>query len=222
MHSSRPSSLPKPSNFAPRTAIIAVGLASTILFMQTGRAAAVEIPSVTLSPSPAAPFIGTGTTIAVTFQNTGTSPGYGPYADLQLPPGLTYSSANFLGTGVTPLLIQTCASGTFTHPLTGLATPCATGSQVIVLQYPFGSFTPGQPSATINVATTLAASPASLVGASMPITASSGFAYGFSPTGTVPTTATLTTTSITPILYTLSKSVAAPDNETATGPNEYE
>jgi hypothetical protein len=40
-----------------------------------------------------------------------------------------------------------------------------------------------------------------------------------SPTGTVPTTATLTTTSITPILYTLSKSVAAPDNETATGPN---
>ncbi len=79
MHSSRPSFLPKPLNFAPRTAIIAVGLASTILFMQTGRAVAVEIPSVTLSPSPAAPFIGTGTTIAVTFQNTAANQklGYG-------------------------------------------------------------------------------------------------------------------------------------------------
>ncbi len=135
------------------------------------------IPAVSLN-LPAEPFIGQNVNFSVVFDNTGTDPGYGPFADLVLPrngadgaagtatpDGLTFVSATYLGTSVTSTVFQfpdddgpgPGTTGTVEHPyaLDSLGDPLmvtgTAGDQLVVFQLPFGSFVPAQPEAAIQV-----------------------------------------------------------------------
>ncbi|MFN8480950.1 MAG: isopeptide-forming domain-containing fimbrial protein, partial [Kouleothrix sp.] len=172
----------------------------------------------------------------VTFDNVDTTdPGYGPYIDLILPAagadgagaatddGITFSSATYLGTPLTPVIPPfICSGGTFTHPLTGLATACTNDTQIVVLQLPFGSFTASQPPAPIQVAANV--SNLADVGAAMTLQARAGFAYGNDPllnpaTDPPLVQATPASATFTPELFKLKKTYLGFEDEVATGPN---
>ena len=196
-------------------------------------------PSVAIN-APADSFIGEAIKkFSVSFTNSGSSPGYGPYVDLVLPatvtgingpePGIAFTNAKYLGAAVTSTVLTFPSGGTgcVAHPyaVDSTNTPlqiCGTsGYQLVVLQLPFGSFTPGQPTATIDIAATIN-SDVDLT-PNLPITASAGFRYGNDPLDNPATDPSIVgsavTTSIKPILYRLTKKYIGPEDETATGPN---
>ncbi|MEM8535736.1 MAG: hypothetical protein AAGF95_33225, partial [Chloroflexota bacterium] len=187
---------------------------------------------------PAEHFIGEPLNFTVSFDNADPDTadvGYGPYIDLILPAagvdgsggavddGITFIDANYLGAPLTPVIPPfICSGGTFTHPLTGIATPCVDGTQVVVLQLPFGSFTPDQPAADITVNADL--SNLADLSAPLDIEATAGFIYGNDPLdnpGSDPpiVQSPSTSASVTPTLLTLTKNYIGPEDETATGPN---
>ena len=82
---------------------------------------------------------------------------------------------------------------------------------------PFGSFTPDQPIAVLD--TTVTMSNLADVGVALSVSATPGFAYGDSPTGTVPIFGSVVSASVTPQIARIQKTYEGPENETATGPN---
>ncbi|TWT50242.1 Serine-aspartate repeat-containing protein D precursor [Rubripirellula amarantea] len=108
-----------------------------------------------------------------------------------------------------------------------------TGDVLVVLELPFGSFSPGQPAAAIAVS----ASVSDLADLSTPMTvqARSGFRFGEDPidnpdadavlvddngidvTGESPSTQWSDTMDVTPTLMSVSKTYSGPESETATG-----
>jgi hypothetical protein len=125
-------------------------------------------PNVTLS-APATAKIGDTVSVAATFDNTaGTNPGFAPYIDVVVDKtgadgddGLTFQGATYLGANVTSTVLTFDAFGNATHPYAKDASGNAlvisapsgygAGDQLIVLQLPFGSFTPQQPGAAVNL-----------------------------------------------------------------------
>ncbi|NOK83600.1 MAG: hypothetical protein GFH27_549305n176 [Chloroflexi bacterium AL-W] len=188
---------------------------------------------------PTEQFIGEPLSFTVSFDNAdpdSADVGYGPYVDLILPAagvdgagaavddGISFIDANYLGAPLVPISPSPfiCAGGTFTHPLTGLATPCVNGTQVVVLQLPFGSFAPDQPVADITVNADL--SNLADLATPLDIQARAGFIYGNDPfdnPGSDPpiVQASPASASVTPTLLTLTKDYIGPEDETATGPN---
>ncbi|MGO9601742.1 MAG: hypothetical protein ACLP7Q_27535 [Isosphaeraceae bacterium] len=131
------------------------------------------IPQVALT-IPTEALIGTQVNFTVGFQNASTTTtGYAPYVDLILPrtgdegpspsnpDGITFASATYLGQAITSTVLTFDAAGHATHPYAvdtsgnHLVISGTPGDQLAVLQLPFGSFTPGQPTATINVTVNL-------------------------------------------------------------------
>ncbi len=181
--------------------------------------------------------------------------GYGPFIDLVFPvngedgdaglnpppDGLDFVSASYLGTPIDASLITELTfpgpAGSITcvdHPLateppnTPLQVCGPSGDKLVVIQLPFGSFTPDQPPATVTVNTSM--SNLADLGMGMSIYARGGFQYGLDPlnnpccdTSLVefsnPDSSTWTSGAITPTLVTLEKSNDGPEGETATGPN---
>lgn len=175
--------------------------------------------------------------------------GFAPYIDLvlsqngadgsgpgNLPPnqndGISFAGASFLGQAVHSTVIEFDATGEATHPLARDSTGAlrivraadygaAPGDQLVVLQLPFGSFTPEQ--TPVSIAVNLTTSPLADVGTPLPITAVGGFAFGRdplnNPTTDPPILGTPAQFAITPTLLQLSKSFSGADGETATGPN---
>lgn len=191
---------------------------------------AAPTPSTTIA-APALAMLGEPVTLTVSFSNTGSvgEVGYGPYLNVELPiegadgagaatdDGLSFTSASYLGTTLTPLIAPFLCTGTYTHPLTGLSTACTSGRQVVILQLPFGSFAVGQPGADVQI--TAALSNLADVGTALQIRATGGFAYGSIPTGNTPIIGSTATATVTPQLFTLTKTYIGPEDETATGPN---
>ncbi len=199
------------------------------------------VPSVTVT-APAKPLLGQVVALTATFDNTSaTDTGYGPYVDVYLPAtgadgagaatddGLTFvnGSATYLGAAVTTTVLTFDAAGHATHPYAKTNTGASlvingtAGDQLVVFQLPFGSFTPNQPAAPINFSAQL--SNLADVGSPLTIRAGGGFQYGNdalnNPTSDPSLTSTLNTTTITPTLFTLTKTYLGPEDETATGPN---
>ena len=195
-------------------------VAALLIWKPNLAAAANGTPTITLTPPSSSPYIGTTQTFAITFSNSGTAPGYGPYVDVELPFGVLYAGASLFGEALAPAADPfVCTLGSYKHPLTNLTTACTIGTQVIVLQYPFGSFVPSQTPSVVQLTTLITSTVPALVGVPLPIQATPGFIYGDSPTGTVATAGTLVSVTTTPILYTLHKTYIGPEDETATGPN---
>ncbi|MCU0477793.1 MAG: hypothetical protein MUE92_03465, partial [Chloroflexi bacterium] len=214
-------------------ALATVALLSSVA-LTTVLAADPPVPSVGIA-APATPLIGEAVGIDVTFTNASpTQAGYGPYVDLRLPlgadgdDGLTFSGATYLGAPVTALQRTADGSGCVTHPYAVNATGAAVvvcglapGQSFVVLRLPFGSFTPGQPAATIRVTAQL--SPFADAGVALPIGASGGFQFGgdplANPAADPSVIGPVVTTSVSPTPIRLTKTYGGPENETATGPN---
>jgi len=193
---------------------------------------------------PGSVLIGESFTVSVTFDNAASdATGYGPYLDLFLPvqgadgdpttdpveapDGVTYAgSATYLGVGVNVIELTLACDGSDVHPFTGLPITCPAGvgigDELLVIELPFGSFTPTQPPATVDVAVEL--SNLANLGVALPIYAAAGFRYGADPLDNPSTDppiiqAAPVDSEVTPTLVSLSKSYLGPENETATGPN---
>jgi large repetitive protein len=212
-----------------------------LLFHSVAQAAAT--PSATLVVSSTMP-IGADFSFTVTFDNTGTNTGYGPFVDLILPvtgtdgagaaldDGIDFSSAAYLGQPVVatqltfpPGVAPTCAAHPYAVDNTGAPIQvCGTpGDKLIVLQLPFGSFTPAQPPAEIVVNAHMS----NLADLNVPLTiqARSGFQYGTDPLANPTVDPSITgsfagaSVNTTATLFTLTKNYIGPEDETATGPN---
>ncbi len=181
---------------------------------------------------PASGFIGEPFSVSVTFDNTGSAAGFGPYVILYLPAGgvdgddgISFSGGGtFLGVPTLKAVIPVADGGSFTNPLTGLSVTAPSGDgdlEAVVLQLPFGSFTPGQPAAPISVDVTL--SDEADLGEALTVSAFAGFSLGcdaLDNAGSDPPVAGATVTAdFSPILATMTKAFSGPENETATGPN---
>jgi large repetitive protein len=190
---------------------------------------------------PADPLIGETLVFPVTFDNTGTATGYGPFIDLVLPAtgadgagaavddGITFVSATYLGQPVTSVVLTFNGAGQATHPYAVNAsgvplvvTGGTPGDQLVVLQLPFGSFTTTQPSAALQVTTTL--SNLADLGTPLNIRARAGFQYGADPLNNPPADPSIVgaftaNQPVTPAIWRLTKTYIGPEDETATGPN---
>lgn len=200
---------------------------------------AAALPSVTLSVPPSVQ-IGADFAFTATFDGNGTT-GYGPFIDLIFPStgadgndGISFTNATYLGQALTAKQFIFPAGGCVSHPYAEDTTHaalqvCGTpGDTLVVLQLPFGSFTPGQPPLRATVNATL--SNLADLGTPLTIRARGGFQYGndaldnpccdpsiVSPAST--NSALWPGSPLTPSLISLTKTYIGPEDETATGPN---
>lgn len=206
------------------------------------------VPDVTIT-APTNVLIGTNFTFELDFSNTGSMTGYGPYVDLYLPTngkdgvngvgtdGVTFVSASYLGTALTATVLTFDASGNATHPyaVNSAGNPIIVnastfggqaGDELVVLQLPFGSYTPGQPVAPITVTASLSNLADVGAGKQLNIEARAGFQYGLTPVVDPATDPSIVggidangSQNINPQVYTLTTAYNGPEGETATGPD---
>ncbi|MFM8290920.1 MAG: beta strand repeat-containing protein, partial [Planctomycetia bacterium] len=184
-------------------------------------------------------FIGTEIPLSVTFDNTGTDIGYGPFIDVIMPAsgnapplpnnGVSFKtgSATYLGTAVPTTVLTFGPTGQVNHPFakTALGNPVVIsgdpGDQLVVFQLPFGSYGPAQPPATVSFNGII--SSGAQPGSDYNVTATGGFQYQVDGSGN-PTVdqadfGATTTDPVEAQLFTIAKTSSAPGGETATGPN---
>ncbi|PDV99309.1 SdrD B-like domain-containing protein, partial [Candidatus Chloroploca asiatica] len=225
--------------------LILVGMATPPrpVFAQSGDA----IPLATLSAPNTVP-IGEAFSFAVTFVNGSTTQtGYGPFIDLIFPAtgadgddGITFVDANYLGAPVTTVSLTfpgtdpSSPPSCVAHPYARLQDGsfqqvCGTpGDTLVVLQLPFGSFTPGQPAVELTVNAQLSV----LADLDVPLTirARGGFQFGNTPLDdwccdevllnpASGDSADWPEVTVAPVLMSLTKTYLGPEDETATGPN---
>lgn len=196
------------------------------------------VPAAAVTGLPAEVLVGEPASFTVSFDNTSpTDTGYGPYLDLFLratgadgDDGMTFQSATYLGRPVNATVLTLTAAGV-PHPYAKDATGnpvlvtippgFQAGDQLVVLELPFGSFTPDQPPA--EVAVTVAVSDLADAGVPLAVATRGGFRFGNdsldNPTidpSLVGATATATTT---PTVIRLTKTYLGPEGETASGPS---
>ncbi len=203
------------------------------------------------------PLLGESFTFSVTFDNaSAVDTGYTPYINLILPTagadgiydtgtetftdsadGITLDSATFFGQAVETqsAVIVDGGGGTLVveHPITGeiigvdADLNLKAGDTLYTLALPFGSFTPDQPAATVDVTATLSGD-ADLT-QPLSIVTNAGFALGNDaldnpmtdpPIQSATFAASNTNaTSVTPQLYKVETDFSHPEGDTATGPN---
>ena len=239
---------------------LTIGLCGLILLLlipastTTAAPLFVPAPGVVTTPTQDVP-VGSTFSFDVTFTN-GADTGYGPYIDLIVPlagadgpislplDGVTFNGANFLGSALTTYTVNITTPGCYDHPVARVpfsgssipATFCLTDpaqipAQLIVIEMPVGSYTPGQPDLTATITGTL--SP--LADLSTPLTyyTRGFFRYGADPldnpcceplyvshgTGTNDDVTLWPSHDIIPVVAELNKTYVGPEGETATGPN---
>jgi hypothetical protein len=131
------------------------------------------------------PLIGQTIDVSLTFDNKGDAPGYGPYVDLVVPDkGLDFvsSSVSILGSSLRETVVIFNSEGKANHPFAVAANGrpiVLTGNpkdKLVVIELPFGSFTPDQPSMQINLQ--LSVDKNADFGQSVQVVAASGYRYG--------------------------------------------
>ncbi len=169
---------------------------------------------------PAESFAGEQFCYTLGFNNTGTAPGFGPYFRLSLPPGISFDSASFLGTGVAVTTVGTfpAAPGNqLTDPRTGTAVTGPPGGTLVILVLPLGSVVVGGPALNTQVCLTI--DTAAVVGTPLDITAQPVFEFGDTATGANgPIIGAASTNAVTPTVVTLAKSQGETEGERTPGP----
>ncbi len=219
---------------------------SALSIFFTGQTEAAAVPSVSAS-LPSESLLGEDFSFNVSFNNSGADTGYGPFIDLIFPntgadgifpfgpgdeaDGLSFVSATYLGSSVTSIVQEFpddgLGTGCVDHPyaVTAPNTPlsiCGTaGDTLVTLQLPFGSFTDLQPTADVTVNVSMSEN--ADLSTALDVQARGGFQFGEdpldNPTSDPSITETFSTSSLTPTLFSISKSYIGPESETATGPN---
>ena len=201
------------------------------------------VPSVAID-IPGSLLIGEDFTFTVSFDNTSAvDVGYGPYVDIFLPQsgaddntdgekddGVTYSAVDYLGNDIRSWDGTCGENGTITHPLTGLAVTCPAAPagmvtpftwQYVVVELPFGSFSPEQPVAPVTVSAQM--SDFADLDLDLPVFAQGGFRFGadalHNPSTDPPIIGTRVSAATTPALFILNKQYLWREDETSTGPN---
>lgn len=237
--------------FPRKRRVFSVGAAALLLaLLIVMPVLAAATPTVTLDV-PDASMLGEPITFTATFDNTGAGAetGYGPYIDLFFPiggadgtspnpnatpgtnDGLGYTGATYLGLPVTDE-VRTCTPlQVINHPyVPGLTVTCPALPigfdpsftwQFVSLELPFGSFTPGQPPATVQISADM--SDYADLDKPLPVQGRGVFRYGDDPLnnpGVDPAiVGSWANDQLTPTLLTLDKVYIGPEDETATGPN---
>ncbi|KXK26078.1 MAG: hypothetical protein TR69_WS6001001372 [candidate division WS6 bacterium OLB20] len=231
-----------------RPAFRAVSVFSLILFLLAPvflplLVSAAPVPSLVVS-LPAETLIGEDVSFSISFQNTGTNEGYGPFIDLIFPftgadgiypfspgleeDGLDFVSASFLSTPLTtsvfqftdtePCVDHPYAVDTSGQPISICGTP---GDKLVVLQLPFGSFVPGQPDVDVSVNATL--HNWADAGTDLTVQARGGFQFGATPANDFTTDPSVLNTfsdyDTTPTVFSIRKNYVGPEDETASGQN---
>ena len=192
-------------------------------------------PTATIDAPADAP-LGGDLDFTITFENTDpTDVGFAPFVDLIVPTtgadgddGFDLSSATFLGSPVTTFEIVFDASGEALHPLAvdssgdPIVVNGTPGDTLVVFQLPFGSFAPSQTPVEIDVTLTL--SDLADIDQPLDLQARGGFALGETPLDDSATDPSITqvgfnSTTVTPSLFTLTKTNNGDEEESATGPN---
>ncbi len=194
------------------------------------------VPTATLN-LPTEQMINENFSFSVTFSNTsgnGADVGYTPFVDLSVPDGFVPAAASFLGSTI-PMsfagvfdgggnLVDAMTMNPVDHPVLGTpVTGGTTGETLYVVELPFGSFTPGQPAATVDIVAALDRSAGAVVGTPLAVDATGGFALGCDPLDNPGTDAPILgvtdPATITPTVINLTKTSDAPEDERSTGPN---
>ncbi len=206
---------------------VARRLALLAAVLRAATAAAVPVPSVTTT-DPGEVFQGSSFTSEVCLKNTGSvgSTGFAPELGLVIPAGVTLTGATFQGQAIQPTAIQTCgdpAGCTFTDPASGLSVTVAEGETALTLSYPIGSVGTDLVPLCMDLSFTLAGPPTTSVGSPLQIGVIPIFSLGADGTddpGTdPPITGGRQDLTVIPTVFKVEKSMAAPEGETATGPN---
>ncbi len=199
-------------------------------------------PTATLVAASANVLIGSSFTFEVDFSNPGPSIGYGPYVDLFLPTtgkdgsdGITFSSASYLGTPLAATVLTFDSHGNATHPFykdtngNAVVIHAATyggqaGDELVVIELPFGGFSPSQPTLPITVTATISNHAPIAPGGDLSIKASAGFRFGLTPGTDYATDPSIVGAvtgqeQINPQLYIVNTTFNQPEGETATGPD---
>lgn len=195
-------------------------------FMLHGRMAwAAPVPTATVT-SPLSEFIGEPFSTQACFDNTGDATGFQPIFELVTPAGVTFDSATYLGGPVSVSSAQICTntSGcTFINPDTNTPVTVADGATFRVLRFPLGSFTTAQPAQCMDLSFTLGNSPTVQLGVPENLTVTPAFSLGSNalddPATDPPIFGTPQPIVVNPSVIKHTKNIAAPDDETATGPN---
>jgi len=169
---------------------------------------------------PAESFAGEQFCYTLSFNNTGSAPGFGPYFRLILPPDISFDSATFLGTPVATTTVgvfPASPGNQLTDPRTGTPVTGPDGGTLVILVLPLGSVVPGGPSLDTEVCLTI--STAATVGVPLDITAVPVFEFGDTATGANgPLVGAASTDPVTPTVVALSKSDNTAESERAPGP----
>lgn len=187
-------------------------------------AAGLAQPAPTATIGDATAYIGTGVTVPASFANPASAEtGYGPFLDVFLPVGthLDFTGATYLGQPLTAHVLTVQPDGSLLHPLLGPLTGLVPGETVIVLELPFGSVTPGQPSIDVDIGFNL--SPNAPVDADQDVRIRGGFQFGADPLNNPATDPpviqpTPATAGVEPRLVEVRKNVRADDHDTPIGP----
>ncbi|NNK58695.1 MAG: isopeptide-forming domain-containing fimbrial protein [Desulfofustis sp.] len=198
---------------------------------------------------PVDPLIGEQFTFTVELDNPTANTLYGPYIDLYFESsgddgdgdGVLFESASYLGTSLTTTELTYDGVTALEHPYavdnTGSPITISTrpdgaalqaNDTLVVLEMPFGSFTPDQPPAPVEI--TASISENSLVDSAggdtydYDVQVSNGFRYGSDALNNPNTDASVTdlnvsTQTFRPEVVRFNKDYLGPEQETATGPN---
>ncbi len=187
------------------------------------------------------PMIGEDFTFTATLDNTTGGTLYGPYIDIYMPTsgddgddGASFVDASYLGTPVSATVQTFDATGEILHPyaVDGAGNPITIsgteGDTYVTLEMPFGSFTPDQPAADVEITAHISENrQVDEAGGSTQdfnIQVYNGYRYGSNPLDDPdtdpPVDPTLVSTqSYRPEVIRFEKVYLGEEQETATGPN---
>lgn len=186
-------------------------------------AQAVAQTPVASSGVPAESFLGEQFCFATNLTNIG-SPGYGPYLRLELPPTLSFDSAQIFDSPLTVVansLFPTTAPFTLPDPLflpaSGNTVTGTGGNRLVILQLPVGSITQGGPPLETEICLTI--QPDAQVGVSIPVRITPVHRFGDTPTGVNGSIVGATPVQgVIPTVIEFEKTNTAPESERPPGP----
>ena len=169
---------------------------------------------------PAESFLGEGFCFEADVTNSG-APGFGPYLRLDLPPGLSFDSAQIFGIAgsIIDLGVFPAAPGNeLTDPLIDQAVTGTEGHSLRILEFPVGSVVSGGPPLPVEICLTI--DPSAEVGTPLPIGLTPVYEFGDTATGTNgPIIGTEQTPTVTPTVLLFDKQDNAPESERPPGPS---
>jgi len=153
-----------------------------------------------------------------TITNAG-APGYGPYAQIIVPDGLTLDSSNLFGSNITVNnvgVFPAAPGNQLLDPITGLTVTGAEGSTFYVVQPPIGSVVAGGVDLDLDLCFTI--DPAAPVNVAINVQVTPVYEFGDTPTGdNGPITGASVNFDVTPVLVEFEKSNNAPEGERPPG-----